>query len=718
MASAPYNEEDDSTALDLPPWPPVSTDEIIELIVDLKMGKSPGPDGLPAELLKKHVDCCAQPLASLFMLIDHYGKIPNTWLNSIIISIYKKGGFDQPATATESLNKAVMACGKTYTEQDRQFTVMDLKHQAAEYYRSNEIPQRLEEVLNTMFYQRPADLYGYLANFFSELSKPPVICKLDAKSVLDGIGRPTLEVGVFCRIRDCDKMICSSMISSHAEILENASLEAIDADEKEKYESLNTAIEWINESLNEMLRGLQPSDQQNIDELLGNYFTKKSEEDKERREAVKEKASQEAMTPASSLATALPGKKKPNKAGKKPSMIEKPILPAELPEPALMGSLAIGCTSLAIAKTAATIRDLPLYSYIALLKHNQEMPKELVMPSPMITVLCCGKSSPGKLNLMKEVMLIPPAWLTVKQTIKRCMDIQKQMLKLIETVSKAPGSAVDGKKAASRDTGKKTPIPVPKKISHLGCLVMGCDSLEQPLILIQSACTNLSLELGIDIYLGINCAAHELMDYNKGKYEVIVGTNKSADEMVDMYLDVIKKFPSIIMLIDPLRKEDSQQWIHLWNVLGSKCYLIAEDSCRNMTKLLSSKKTNMPKCSGLVIKHTNEAKILDLVQMTQRLDGRKHLSILGSLDGESSDDSLADLAVGLGTKFIKLGGLSRGERIAKYNRLLAIEEELNKNGRLCERDEHEFTDLTEEEEEEEEELDYTDSASGSRQPAI
>ncbi|XP_026523104.1 enolase 4 [Notechis scutatus] len=619
------------------------------------------------------------------------------------------------------------------SEPVRRFSIMDLKHQAAEYYRSNEVPQRLEEVLNTMFYQRPGDLYGYLVNFFSELSKPPVICKLDAKSVLDGTGRPTLEVEVFCRVRNCDKIICSSMISCHAEILESASAEAIDADEKERSESLNKAIEWINESLNEMLRGLQPGDQQNIDELLGDYFTRKSEQYEEKREPVKEKESQEVMAPASPLATVSPGKKKPNKTGKKLSVVEKPIVPAEPPEPVLMGSLAIGCTSLAIAKSAATVRDIPLYSYIALLKHDQKMPKELVMPLPMITVLNCGKSSPGKLNLIKELMLIPPTWLTVKQALTRCMDIQKQMLKLIEKMNKDSSSAIDGKKAASRDAGKKTPLPVPKKISHLGCLVMGYDSLEQPLTLIQSTCTHLSLELGTDIYLGINCAAHELMDYNKGKYEVITGTPKSPDEMVDMYLDLVKKFPSILTLIDPLRKEDSQQWIQLCNVLGSKCYLIAEDSCRNLTKLLGSKKSNIPKCSGLVLKHINEAKILDLIQMTQRLDGWRHLSILGSPDGESSDDSLADLAVGLGTKFIKLGGLSRGERIVKYNRLLAIEEELNKNGRLCERDEYEFIDFIEEEEEgeeeeeeeeeeekeeEEEEFDHTDSPSGSKQAVV
>ncbi|XP_062987648.1 enolase 4 [Elgaria multicarinata webbii] len=603
-------------------------------------------------------------------------------------------------------------------QQRRRFADADLKHQAAEYYRINEVPQRLEEVLNTMFYHRPVDFYGYLANYFSELSKPPAISKLVGKRVLDGTGRPILEVEVSCRVRDCDKRICSSMISSHAEFLENASPETVDADEKERYESISTAIEWINKSLNEMLRGLQPTDQHNVDELLGEYFTNKAEEDKERREE-KEKENQEVVLPVSQPATAPSGKKKSNKPGKKASLPEKPVLPAEPTEPVVMGSMAIGCISLGVAKTAATICDVPLYLHIASLKHNQELPKELAMPLPMITILSCGKSSPGKLNLMKEVMLIPPTWSTVKQAIERCMDIQKQIMKLVEPRSQQPSAVGDGKKPASRDAGKKAPPSVLKKMSHLGCLAIGSESLEQPLTLIQSACANITLELGIDMYLGINCAAHELMDYSKGKYEVLLGTYKTAEEMVDMYADLLNKFPSIITLIDPLRKEDHEQWIALRNTLGSKCHLIAEDSCRSVSKLLESKTKNRPKCSGLILKHTNEAKISDLLEMTQLLDGQRHISILGSPDGESSDDSLVDLAVGLGTKFIKLGGLSRGERVTKYNRLLAIEEELGKNGRLRDREEHEFIDFTEEEEEEEEEeFDYTDFPAGAVQPAV
>ncbi|CAM4583918.1 unnamed protein product [Lepidochelys olivacea] len=566
--------------------------------------------------------------------------------------------------------------------------LLELRHQAAEYYRSNEVPQRLEEALNATFYLRPADLYGHLANYFSKFSKPPVICKLIGRKVLDGVGRPTLEVEIFCTVKNHEKSICSIVVSSHSEILENASPEAIDADEKERNDSINRALEWVNGSLNEMLRDLQPADQCKVDELLGEYFAKKVEEEKERKEIEREEQeaaiSAPACVPALSAVTPS-GKKKGVKLGKKCSVAEKPIPPAEPIEPVLCGSIAIGGLSLAVAKTGATINNTPLYLHLALMKRDQDLPKELTVPLPMVTLLSCGKSSSGKLKLMKEVMLIPPTELTVKQGTERLLEIQKQMMRLLDPVAKGPS--------------------VLKRISHLGCLITGCDSLEQPLILMQTACRNLGLELGIDVHLAINCAAHELLDYTKGKYEILTGTLKSPDEMVDMYVDLINKYPSIIALVDPLRKEDGQQWSNICNAVGSRCYLIAEDAAKSISKLVEDQNINVPKCSGLIIKYTNQTKISDLTELTRLLDGQKHIAILGSPAGESSDDSLVDLAVGLGARFIKLGGLSRGERVTKYNRLLAIEEELAKNGTLRSGENHEFVDFAEEAETAEELLD-------------
>ncbi|NWQ66548.1 ENO4 Enolase, partial [Neopipo cinnamomea] len=558
------------------------------------------------------------------------------------------------------------------------------RREAAEYYRGQRVPERMEEALNALFPLRPEDLYGELANYLSKYSKPPIICKLVGRKVLDGVGQPTLEVEIYCTVKNYEQRICSTVMSYHSQIPENAVPETIEADEKERNDSVNTAVEWVNESLNTMLRDLEPINQCQVDKMLGEYFTNKVEEKKKIQKQEEEEAEATlALTPPTPSPASPPGKKKAAKAGKKLSVAERPIPPAEPAEPVLCGSLAIGGTSLAIAKAGATISHIPLYSHIALLKRAQESTEEITLPLPMVTLLNCEKITPSKLKSVKEVMLIPPVQLSLKQGIERVLHIQKEMTRLLESPGKMPGpQPADSKKGRAQNSGKKGLPQFLKRISHLGCLTTGYDDVEQLLLVMQTACSNTGLELGTDVYLAINCAAHELMDYDKGKYEILTGTFKSPDEMVAMYGELIDKFPFIIALIDPLRKEDREQWSNICRALGSKCYLIAEDAATCISKLKIDQNINTPMCSGVVLKYINQTKVSDLIELTGILDGQRHITILGSPDGESSDDSLVDLAVGLGARFIKLGGLSRGERVTKYNRLLAIEEELAKNGNL------------------------------------
>ncbi|NWR32325.1 ENO4 Enolase, partial [Tachuris rubrigastra] len=557
------------------------------------------------------------------------------------------------------------------------------RREAAEYYRGQRVPERTEEALNALFLLRPGDLYGELANYLSKYSKAPIICKLVGRKVLDGVGQPTLEVEIYCTVKNYEQRICSTVMSCHSTIPENALPETIEADEKERNDSVNTAVEWVNESLNTMLRDLEPTDQCQVDKMLGEYFTNKVEEKKKIQKQVEEAAEATlALTPSTPSPASPPGKKKAAKSGFL-SVAERPIPPAEPAEPVLCGSLAIGGTSLAIAKAGATISHIPLYSHIALLKHDQESPEEITLPLPMVTLLNCEKISPSKLKLAKEVMLIPPVQLSLRQGIERVLHIQKEMTRLLESAGKMPGrQPADSKKGRAQNSGKKGPTQFLKRISHLGCLTTGYDDVEQLLLMMQTACSNIGLELGTDVYLAINCAAHELMDYDKGKYEILTGTFKSPDEMVAMYGELIDKFPFIIALIDPLRKEDREQWSNICCALGSKCYLIAEDAATCISKLKMDQNINTPMCSGVVLKYINQTKVSDLIELTGILDGQRHITILGSPDGESCDDSLVDLAVGLGARFIKLGGLCRGERATKYNRLLAIEEELAKNRNL------------------------------------
>ncbi|XP_026919012.1 enolase 4 isoform X3 [Acinonyx jubatus] len=523
-----------------------------------------------------------------------------------------------------------------------------LKQQAMEYYRENDVPRRLEELLNSTFYLQPADVYGHLANCFSKLAKPPTICKVVGRNVLDGLGLPTLQVEIFCTIQNFPKNICSVVISTHFEVHENALPEQAEAEEVERSEAVSTAVQWVNKTITEELRGIAPSNQAEVDQVLRTFFESKVQEEKERRQLEKGLEDQTIAIP-SPPPPPPPARKKGQRQGRTDTLTEKPILPPEPVEPVLSGSMAIGAVSLAVAKTSAMLDNNPLYLNIALLKHPQEQPTKLTIPLLMVSLVSCGKSSPGKLNLMKEVICIPHPGLTAKQGVEMLLEIQKHINKTIEM---PPPPKTETKKG--HNGNKRSQQPITGKMSHLGCLTINYDTIEQPLLLIEGICANLGLDLGTNLHLAINCAAHELIDY------------------------------------------DSEQWDSIYNALGSRCYIIAGTTSKSISKLLENGNISIPKSSGLIIKHTNQTTMSDLVQITNLLDSKKHIAVFGSTEGESSDDSLVDLAIGLGVRFIKLGGLSRGERVTKYNRLFTIEEELVQKGALGFNEEYTFFSLHEE----------------------
>ncbi|XP_059254658.1 enolase 4 isoform X3 [Mustela nigripes] len=516
-----------------------------------------------------------------------------------------------------------------------------------EYYRENDVPRRLEELLNSTFYLQPADVYGHLANCFSKLAKPPTICRVVGKSVLDGLGLPTLQVEIFCTIQNFPKSICSVVISTHFEVLENVLPELADTEQEARSEAVRIAVQWVNETITEELQGLTPSDQAEVDQVLRTFFGNKAQEDKERRELEKSLEDTRVSIPSPAPPPPPPpppAKKRGQKQGRNDTFTEKPIVPPEPVEPVLNGSMAIGAVSLAVAKTRAILDNNPLYLNIALLKQSgQEQPTKLTLPLPMVSLVSCGKSSPGKLNLMKEVMCIPHPGVTAKQGVEMLLEIQKHINKTIEM---PPPPKTETKKG--HNGSKRSQQPITGKMSHLGCLTINYDTIEQPLVLIQGICANLGLDLGTNLHLAINCAAHELMDY------------------------------------------DSEQWDSVCNALGSRCYILAGAASKSISKLLEGGDISTPKSSGLIIRHTNQTTISDLVEITSLLDSKQRVAVFGSAEGESSDDSLVDLAIGLGVRFIKLGGLSRGERITKYNRLFTIEEELLQSGTLGFNEEHIF----------------------------
>uniref|UniRef100_A0A3Q0T561 phosphopyruvate hydratase n=1 Tax=Amphilophus citrinellus TaxID=61819 RepID=A0A3Q0T561_AMPCI len=328
--------------------------------------------------------------------------------------------------------------------------------------------------------------------------------------------------------------------------------------------------------------------------------------------------------------------------GKKSNIVEKQVPPAEPPEPVVRGSLAIGSVSLAVAKTGAQIQGICLYKYIAALK-NQEAPTQFHIPVSLVTLLTCGKTSLGKLNLLEEVILIPK----VGQQVKQCMLVCSIYNSIYNSCEPCACSKAND-----------------AFVCESGALAVRYERPEQPLDLITEACINLELPLGTEIHLAVNCAAPELMDYSKGKYEVATGVLKSPDELVDLYQTLISKYPAVVALIDPLRREDRDQWEKLSSVLGNSCSLLSDISYKSQAPPL-------PGVGGHILKHINETTVSDLIHML--VSNQEHVT--KAAEGRDS-------AVGLGLDYVKLGGLSGAERMTKYNRLISIEEELAQQGIL------------------------------------
>ncbi|XP_072335575.1 enolase 4 isoform X3 [Scyliorhinus torazame] len=513
-------------------------------------------------------------------------------------------------------------------EQARDFH--QLKQRAAEYYRSNSVPQRMQEVLNTMFYDKPDDVYGHLANYFANFAKPAAISRIVGKEILDAEGERTVEVELFCIIKNFEKSICFTTMSNCYRDPHYTTQDTMDKANELKKLSVQIALEWINEPLNSLLKGLLPANQIKVDKLLSEYFQRKLEEDEEQRK--KDTDVEEITEPELSISTntaPIGDKKKKPLKGKKSIAPEKPIKPLEPPEPLFPGGVAIGAVSLAVAKASVKLQNTSLYLHIASL--NQE------------------------------------------ESLKMMMDLQQQITKWIFTQKSGPIA-----------------------MSLMGCWEKGFDQTEQPFEVIQEACNALELTLGEDLHLILNCAAHELMDYEKEKYEILIGVFKNPDEMIELYTSLVEKYPSIIGLIDPLRKEDAEQWFKLSCLLSPQCYFLADAASRSIDKLIKDG-LDGNRYSGLILKHTNQTTISDFIQVAKLMEVQDCRFIPGLGDGATTDDSIADIAVGLGARFIKLGGLCHGERVAKYNRLMAIEEELAQRGALGHAAEHQFPVISEEE---------------------
>ena len=306
-----------------------------------------------------------------------------------------------------------------------------------------------------------------------------------------------------------------------------------------------------------------------------------------------------------------------------------------------LGANAMLAVSLAVAKAAAEDAGLPLYQYLG-------GPNARELPVPMMNVLNGGAHADNNIDI-QEFMIIPAGASSCSEAIR----IGAEIFHNLKSVLKKKGYST-----AVGDEGGFAP---------------NLKSNEEAIQVILEAVEKAGYKPGHDVFLGLDAAASEF--YENGVYELKgEGRKKSSEEMIAFYEDWVKRYP-IISIEDGLSEKDWKGWKLLTDCLGKKVQLVGDDIFVTNTSIF--KKGIAEGIGNSILIKLNQigtlTETLDAIEMAKRA---QYTAVISHRSGESEDTTIADLAVATNAGQIKTGSLSRTDRIAKYNQLIRIEEEL------------------------------------------
>jgi len=311
---------------------------------------------------------------------------------------------------------------------------------------------------------------------------------------------------------------------------------------------------------------------------------------------------------------------------------------------ASLGANAILAVSLAAAKAAAQDQDLPLYAHIANLNGT---PGVYSMPVPMMNIINGGEHADNNIDI-HEFMVQPVGAKTFSEGLRWGTEIFHHL----KAVLKARGL-----NTAVGDEGGFAPN-----------LKSNADALDA----IAEAVANAGYKLGTDVTLALDCAASKI--YKNGKYVLSEEGEYDSAGFADYLADLVSKHP-IISIEDGLDESDWDGWKVLTDKIGDKIQLVGDDLFVTNTKIL---KEGIEKKIGnsILIKFNQIGTLTETLEAIQMAKAAGYTAVISHRSGETEDSTIADLAVGTAAGQIKTGSLSRSDRIAKYNQLLRIEEQL------------------------------------------
>jgi len=304
-----------------------------------------------------------------------------------------------------------------------------------------------------------------------------------------------------------------------------------------------------------------------------------------------------------------------------------------------VGANAILGVSLAVAKAAADSADLPLFRYVG-------GPNAHVLPVPMMNIIN-GRAHADTGVDIQEFMVLPLGAETYSEGLRWGVETYHSLKSLLKSKGLNTGLGDEGGFAPELEHNRAA------------------------LDLISQAIEQAGFTVGTDIALGLDVASTEFFENGSYRFE---GQERSAAEMSAYYAELAANYP-LVSIEDPLAEDDWEGWAHLNSELGDKLQLVGDDLFVTNPKRLAQ---------GIALKAANSilVKVNQIGTLTETLDAVSHAqrsgmtAVLSHRSGETEDTTIADLAVATNSGQIKTGAPARSERVAKYNQLLRIEEEL------------------------------------------
>lgn len=311
-----------------------------------------------------------------------------------------------------------------------------------------------------------------------------------------------------------------------------------------------------------------------------------------------------------------------------------------------LGANAILAVSIAAARAASQALDIPLYRFLGGISGNR-------LPVPMMNILNGGAHAANTVDV-QEFMIMPVGAPSFKEALRWCAEVFHALASLL----KSKGLATS--------------------VGDEGGFAPNLASDEEAIQYILEAVKNAGYEPGKDFMIAMDAASSEWKGAAKGEYVLPkAGTKFTSEELIAHWKQLVEKYP-IISIEDALDEEDWEGWQKLTKELGDKVQLVGDDLFVTNTERLA-KGIEMGCGNSILIKLNQIGSVSETLEAIKMAHKAGYTAIASHRSGETADTTIADLAVALNTCQIKTGAPSRSERVAKYNQLLRIEEELGES---------------------------------------